>query len=192
MRLLSVSRLAILCNMANLIPPDAKKEIVSEYWFRVVVVWAYLIGIGLLIGALLKAPALWSIESELKAYSGAYDSAQEKAETVKTSQETIAAANAIAQLLAESASTTASTEILAVLDTIAGNEITISQLGLQKDTHSITEMRVQGLANTRTALANFRNDIEQHPLFEKAELPISNLAKESDITFNITITPSGQ
>lgn len=178
--------------MANLIPPDAKKEIVSEYWFRVGVIWAYLIGVGLLIGALLKAPALWSIESELKAYSGAYDSAQEKAETLKTSQETIAAANDMAQLLAENASTTASTEILAVLDTIAGKEVLISQLRLQKDTSSIIQMSVQGVADTRTALANFRNDIEQHPLFGKAELPISNLAKESDISFNITITPSGQ
>ena len=175
--------------MANLIPTEAKKTIVTEYWLRVVVTWAYLIGTGLLIVALLKAPALWAIESQLQAYSGAYDSAQEKVETIKTSQITIEEANDLAALLANSASTTSSVAVLETLDTIAGTDVIISGFRLSKDDKKVININITGVAKTRTALADFRTNIEAHEYFKKADLPISNLAKESDIAFNIDITP---
>lgn len=176
--------------MANLIPPEAKKAIVTEYWFRVGILWSYMVGIGILIVALLKGPALWAIESQLGAYSGAFDSAQEKAETIKESQLAIQSANELAGQLAAAASTTPPTEVLAALDQVAGRDVSIASFRLTKGEKEIETITITGMANTRTALANFRADIESNPLFQKADLPISNLAKESDIPFNIEITPS--
>lgn len=176
--------------MANLIPPHAKKEIITEYWFRVVIVWCCLISIGLLIVALLKVPALMLIASQEQEYSGVYDSAQQKADTLEESQVTIKKANTIAQLLAKDATTTSPVAVLSTLDAIAGPSVQITGFQIAKDKDVVTSISVSGIAHTRTALANFRSGIEEHVLFDKAELPISNLAKERDIAFNISITPS--
>ena len=176
--------------MANLIPPDAKKDVVHEYWFRVVIMWCYLIGAGLLVVSLLKTPALMFIASQQQAHLGAYDTAQQKTDSLLESQDAIKNANELAQLLAESATTTSPVAVLAALDSIAGRDVNITGFQLSKDEGAISTISVSGVANTRTALANFRSGIEAHPFFAKAELPISNLAKDKDISFNISITPS--
>jgi hypothetical protein len=46
-----------------------------------------------------------------------------------------------------------------------------------------------GTADTRAHLSAFKNALEAHTLFKVASLPLSNLAKDKDIDFSITITP---
>lgn len=175
--------------MANLIPPDAKNAIVHEYWFRVAIVWAYIIAAALIVVAILRLPALVFIDMQLDAYSGAYSSAQEKVDTVEESRVVIQDANQLAALLANNATSTSPITIFSELESIAGNGVTITGFQLTKDAEHVTEISVSGIASTRSTLANFSSGIEEHSYFKEAVLPISNLAKEKDITFNIEVVP---
>lgn len=176
--------------MANLIPPDAKRAIIIEYWIRVVTVWAVLVGCGLLVVAVLRLPTFVLVRSQLEVFSNAYNQARIQEEVFEEAQHTISEANTLSNLLANSATTTSLSEIVTLLDDIAGVGVTISDFNFQKSDTDITQIDIRGLANTRTALADFSQNIEAHTLFDEAELPISNLAKDKDINFEITIIPA--
>lgn len=46
---------------------------------------------------------------------------------------------------------------------------------------------LEGIAATRSSLINFAKTLKSEPLFQSVDLPISNLARESDIKFTLTI-----
>ena len=176
--------------MANLIPPDAKKDIVIEYWLRVATIWCILLACAIVVVALLKIPTFVLVHSQLRAFSGAYDSAKEKEISFNEAQDIIISANQLSTLLAAHSTTTTGSEIVDILDDIAGSGVTISSYNITWDDMTMSAVLISGQASTRLALSNFSKDIEAHPLFEEADLPISNLAKDRDIPFNITIIPS--
>jgi len=54
----------------------------------------------------------------------------------------------------------------------------------------IEEVLVQGVSPTRSELAQYKVSLEDNPLFESAEVPISDLARDANLPFVITITLS--
>ena len=176
--------------MANLIPPDAKKAIIYEYWIRVFTVWFVMIGLAFIVVSLLKAPTFVLVQSQLNSFSGAYDGAREKEEAFTEAQQTIVDANDLSVLLTEFSTTIESSELIKILDDLAGSDVRISDFSFKRSADVLDSITVTGLADTRVSLAGFSDNIESHPLFDNAELPISNLAKDKDITFNIEITPA--
>ena len=173
--------------MANLIPPDAKKAIVTEYWFRVLIMWFILTGLGLLFVAVLQVPTFMLLQSHAKSFNDAYNETQEKVDGFKDGEKSIDDANKLAKLLSAQAESTPLSEVMEILDEVAGNDIAITDMDFKKNENVLSEINVRGVALSREALAGFSTDIEEHSLFETAELPFSNLAKDKDISFNITV-----
>ena len=176
--------------MANLIPPDAKKAIVREYWVRVLVVWLILAGCALIIVAVLKAPTLMLVQTQMNAFSGAYDDAKTQQDEFKAAERVLMDANDLSRLLTSTASGTSPLRIISLLDTIGGRDITISDFTINKTEGSVSTLDIRGVAATRLALSNFTRSIEADPLFAEANFPFSSLAKESDIPFSINIVPA--
>lgn len=176
--------------MANLIPPSAKRELLIQYWIRVATVWAVIIGVACIIANVLHAPTFVLVKSQLAAFSGELANAQEQEKAFNEAQETLQAANTVAALLAETGTTTLASEVVNVLDEIAGTQITVESFEVVLEAAVITKINITGVATTRAALAKFSDDLEIHPLFAEAEVPISNLAKDRDISFNIAIVPT--
>lgn len=176
--------------MANLIPPDAKRELKIQYWIRVATVWCVLVGVAFLVAAAVNAPAFVLVQSQLGAFSGEYNLAKEQADAFTKAQEKINEANSLVALLTSQGTTTSLMQVSDILDTISGNEVEITAIRFEKTAEAITAIAVSGVADTRLALATFSDDLESHPLFAEAEVPISNLAKDRDISFNISIIPS--
>jgi hypothetical protein len=54
-----------------------------------------------------------------------------------------------------------------------------------KDTATIS---IEGLSSTREALVSFVKNLESAGKFKKVDLPVSNLAKDKDIKFSMTLT----
>lgn len=176
--------------MTNLIPPDAKRAVVIEYWIRVITVWFVLIGFALIAIAVLKIPTYVLVESQLRAFSGEYEKAINDSEQFEKAQEAITEANEIAELLTNSTDTVDLSSLITILDELSGTEVVINNFKFTKTDGEISAISVKGMAATRQSLATFSEDIEQQPLFSEAELPISNLAKDRDIGFSIDITPA--
>ncbi|MDC1205361.1 hypothetical protein N8083_00745 [Candidatus Pacebacteria bacterium] len=178
--------------MANLIPPDAKHAIIVEYWTRVVTVWFVLIGCALIVVAILKLPTFVLVNTQLNAFKGAYNDARVKEDTFLEVQKTLIEANELSNLLSGYEGAIELTNLLGVLDTIAGTEVSISDFKFEKTETALTKITIVGFANTRIALADFSKNIEAHVLFSEAALPISSLAKDKDISFSLEIVPTTQ
>lgn len=176
--------------MANLLPPEAKRSLIIEYWLRVITVWFILIALAFLAATALKMPTFVLVQSQLGDASAAYDDAREKKDAFNAAQTTLNEANQLSALLATDTNTTPTAELIQILDTIAGSQVRIGSFQITKTDSALEKITVTGMADTRLALANFSNDIKAHPMFLEADLPISNLAKDRDIAFNIVIVPS--
>jgi len=176
--------------MANLIPPEAKKEVVTEYWIRVGTVWCALIGVAFLTLIALKVPTLVLIESQLTAFSGKYTEAINETEQFAHARAAIDDANELGALLSEDVRLVRLSELREIIDEIAGSAVTVKSFTFTRDGGVVESIAISGVGNTRTALAAFTKNLEAHPLFTRAELPISNLASEQDIAFSITIEPA--
>lgn len=176
--------------MANLIPPAAKKAVIIEYWIRVVTVWLCLIGLAVVIMVCLQAPTMVLVNAQLQAYSEKYSAAIDRSNEFEAAQESIAEANTLATLLVEESDPVRLTELRAILDELAGDDVEVTGFVFVTEADALAPITVRGIADTRSALALFAEAVEEHALFAQAELPISNLARDRDITFSITIEPA--
>lgn len=175
--------------MTNLIPPDAQIQVKREYHLRVATVWLVLFSCALLIVAILNVPPYVLIRTQLEAFLTEYAQANLESESFKDSEREIVRANEIAQLLSQTNKYPSFSSIIAELENISGDTVSITEVGVSKTTEGLAPIVIQGTATTRLALTTFVENLEAHELFMNVELPLSNLARDRDITFNIKVTP---
>lgn len=173
--------------MANLLPPDAKKTVRTEYWLRVLTVWCVLIGFAMVVVILLKIPTFVYLQLQTKAFSAESATASDRSAAFAEAQEAVEDANALSRVLIDTAEETSLITVQKTIDTIAGSGIKINTFSFEKAEGVLTAVTIAGVAETRLALAKFSDDIEAHEWFASADVPISNLAKDRDIAFNIEI-----
>lgn len=176
--------------MINLIPPSAHSQVQREYWIRVVSVWMFLTGCALCIAAILYAPVYVLVEAELGNYLLAYNQASDDSETYTESEKAIQSGNAIAQLLATSDTDTSFSEIIAEIEKQKIQGIRVDDYSIARKDGILGAITIKGNADSRLILTQFKDAIEKSPLFESATLPLSNLAKDRDIPFTVTIIPT--
>ncbi|MEM9336714.1 MAG: PilN domain-containing protein [Patescibacteria group bacterium] len=176
--------------MINLIPPHARRQVVTEYWLRVVSVWLFLLSAGLLIVSVLNVPLYVLVDQQKAAYAESSQVAATTKAQLEANNAIITNANNIARLLARGSDPTPFSTYLNQLEALAPAGITLSRIYLDRqDPEMAGEIRLQGVSATRQDLAQYRSSIEDSEQFVSAELPISNLAKNQDILFSITIVP---
>lgn len=175
--------------MINLIPPHARKQVQFEYWVRVFSVWLLVIAVALAMVLVFLLPAYVLINSQLSAYQETYKQASEQDASYKELEAAVRTANAKAQQLLVGSDRLHFTEVLTEIETLAGAAVSIESVDMDRtDLGTIDALQVRGTAATRAALAAYRDAIEEQALFESAVLPISNLAKDRDVPFTITVT----
>ncbi len=119
------------------------------------------------------------------------DSAAEATERVAEydlSAGALVRANVMAQKIFELRGDEYFSEVILKLESLQGTEVTIDGFEFSRNKEGgLAPVSVRGTATTRQALADFRDDIMQDPNVAEAVLPISNLAKDRDIDFSISV-----
>lgn len=174
--------------MINLIPTTARSKIVTEYWLRVVAVWMFLFGTGCLVVASLLLPTYMLLRGELTALRNEVIDNEARVASFSTSAKELAQAMERAQTLL-AVSGTPVTQFDARLNEIAGSAVAIESALFTLGTSTVT-ITITGIAETRSALATFRDAVEASPEFANTVLPISSLIKDRDLDFTMTITGS--
>jgi hypothetical protein len=176
--------------MINLIPPGAQKQVKREYWLRVFTVWVILIASACVMIATLYMPVYVLVKSQLDAYLQAYTQASVESESFKDSEKAVEKANDIAELLSAANKALPFSTVIYELEEVSRQyKITITEFVLLRDDGKLQPIVLRGTALSRLDLTSFRDAVEAHELFKSVELPLSNLAKDKDITFSITIEP---
>ncbi len=170
--------------MANLIPPEAARIVKIEYRTRVATVWLYLVSAAVVVVMLLLVPVYVLIESQTRAYAGAYVEAEGQSDQFSSIGATITESNTFAgALLAHERSVPISGYVSAV-DGAVGAGIELSRFDFQDEESPIT---IGGTADSRRELAAFKEALEATGHFTRVELPIASLASERDIDFTMQL-----
>lgn len=182
--------------MINLIPPVAKKIVKKEYWLRVATILALSLSLAFFGVVALLTPTYVLVTSLNQALVSQFDSAQAEYETFTTlNRETVAQNNFLNSMASETPSSPNFSEQIDLLDRLGAGIVVVTQYDFvtEKDVEAKTSNRIIeiiGEARERSGLIQFKESLEAHEQFTSVELPISNLAKEKDITFSMTLTLS--
>jgi hypothetical protein len=174
--------------MINLIPAEAKKHLVREYWIRSVTVWFFLWAFVLVLGVALLVPSYVLLNLQVKAYSETAETAGEKNANFEAVAKELERASKTAASLSDHLSHPPMTSYIELLRSFETDSISVTQVGLERDGDKIGLIKMNGIAADRQALAAFRNRMLEDELIETVDLPISNLAKDRQIPFELSIT----
>ena len=174
--------------MINLIPPAAKKAVRREYYIRVLIVATLFLTSVLAMLVALSVPVRVLINEQLTAYEATYTAASKKTDSYTQSISTVKAANSIAAELLDTKQQQLLLPLVEQVRSHAGESITIQTVSISRGVKGIGDLTVSGIATTRLGLADFRDSLEADSQFATADLPLSNLAKDKDIPFTITIS----
>lgn len=174
--------------MINLIPPQAKKGVVREYWLRVVSVWFYTWSAALLGGVLIMVPAYVLINSQVSVYQESAKSASAKVANFGDVSKSLTASSLQASKLLTGFRQSLISERISTLRSLEKPGVTISEFAITRTDEAYEPIQVSGTAENRQALAAFRDRLLALPDVASVDLPISNLAKDRDIQFSLTVT----
>lgn len=174
--------------MINLIPQSAKKNIVTEYWVRVISAWLLLWAFALMCGAAILFPAYILVSSQVTVYEESAELASQKVSDYESASVALVRASKQASEIVKQAEATSVSSYIDLFTQLQGTEILIDRINLTQDGVEILPVNISGSASNRQSLASFRDRILEHPLITEVNLPISNLATDKDIQFSITVT----
>lgn len=174
--------------MINLIPPSAKKSITLEYWLRVISMWSVIWSIALLLGISIMIPAYVLITLQVSAFSESAASASQKLATLKDVSKELEQASEGARVLIDGMRFVKVSDYEALFRDLENDDVRLTQIGIDRTKDGLAPARLAGQAASRQALASFRDALLAQPEVASVDLPISNLAKDKDIQFSLTVT----
>jgi hypothetical protein len=137
--------------------------------------------------ASLLLPTYVLLEGELTGLREEVAANTASANTFDTNTTALTAAVAQARLLIETKSVTPFTLYEAQLTAVAGEAVKLSSIEFIREA-TTTRVTLSGVADTRIALANFKDNLEAEPLFGNVVLPIASLIRDRDLEFIMTVT----
>jgi hypothetical protein len=173
--------------MINLIPPTAKKSLKFEYWIRVFSVWLLIWATTLIIGASLLLPTYVLIGSQIVAFSESAALASEKVNNYQNVSKTLVQSSQQARFALNESELPAISDYVDSLKSLEGSDIIISRISVRRDADGLQPIQVSGEAESRQSLASFRDRIVAEETVMEVDLPISNLAQDKEIFFNLTV-----
>ena len=174
--------------MINLLLLEEKKKIHRDYAFRLFSVVLNAISVSALIGIVTLFPSYFISDLEKRA---AVDQAELVRETNDDGEENVALVLKEAQQKLEILSPEyEKVSIRTIFDTTIGykpSTVALTGIIYQKDDKGNIKITISGVADRRDDLLMFSQGLKKDALFDDVELPVSNLAKDRNIKFTLTV-----
>ncbi len=173
--------------MINLVPPNARKIVVIEYWTRTISVWFFIVSVVCAMTILFISPVYVLVSTNAKVYAKTASETAEKVAEYDMSAGDLVKANVMAQKVFDLREVDNFSSIISSLELLQGEGISLESFEFGRKEGLLTPVQVTGQATTREALANFRDVLLSQSYIADVFLPISNLAKDKDIQFSFSI-----
>ena len=176
--------------MISLIPPEGYRILKHEYFLRVSTVYCFLFSAVFILVTIAQVPMYVLVDAQIKSLE--YESLQTSgvAEVTSHADEVIKATNNIlVQLNADKKPFLVSAAI-AEIQKVSPTGISFKSFVVGTSNVEAPNIQVQGVATTRGKLAELKTSVESSELFHAVEIPIADLAKDSELPFTITILPN--
>jgi len=176
--------------MFDLLPYSEKKSIKVEYGLRRAIVALGFLLATIISGIIFLVPPLVISSFRLREVTATEASLASNA-SIKKQQEiklAIQTANKKLDTLA-SASGASATGVLTGIAAMKSADMTITSFDLARSaTGTSSAVTVKGMAKDRETLLAFANKLKSDPAYASVDLPISNFAKDTNISFTLTVT----
>jgi len=172
--------------MANVLPPEYKDNITTEYRFRLAAVGFLLFGIGLAISAGFLVPSYLLLNADLSTTRDQIAAVQETFREdggggyTKIISDTKRQMEALAQ---EERDVTIGAMFQSVLQN-KNQGIALTRFSYKQRDDVLS---VSGVANTRQSLLSFEEALAQSDQFTNVNLPVSSLANQTNISFSLDL-----
>jgi hypothetical protein len=170
--------------MINILPESGRRVAVREYFLRLAAAACALVGMVALCTALMLVPS-YLFASVARDNAQATHPASVDAGVEKGDSALLVRSEREADMLFTFLSAPKESESLAKIIAAAGEDVTLSRLSLSGKG---AVMQVSGKAATRDALLAFSRRLKSLPQVGSADVPISDLVKNTDVPFSVTIT----
>lgn len=174
--------------MINLIPQKAKRNLSIEYWIRVVSVWFTTWAVSLCIGASVLLPTYVLIGSQIDVYEASATAASEKVADYENVSTALVQASLQAKMIMSEMRAPLFSEYITLFEELQGEDVSLTQVSMDRNGGEVSPVALNGVADNRQSLASFRDRLLASEEVVSVDLPISNLARDKDIPFTLTVT----
>lgn len=173
--------------MINLIPPEGKKVVQREYSMRVGTIAAFVCAFSLLVSAAALIPTYVLLIEADKATAASEDkSVPEKVEHYTETVDALKASMMITSQLGKPVDTLQASKIISHLESALSPEIVLEGMHFSEDKNK-AHVEVLGTARSREALRQFVETLKKDVFFVDVQVPVSDLARDTDLIFTATI-----
>lgn len=174
--------------MINLLPAPAKKNLLIEYWIRVVSVWMVLWSVALIAATSVLLPTYVLIEAQVKSYADSAAAASEKVANYESVSVALVEASQQAKMVIDEEKIPLFSYYVNKFESLQQDGIVIKTINLTRADSGVAPILIGGEARDRQSLASFRDRLLADEAVDTVDLPISNLARDKNISFSITVT----
>ena len=175
--------------MINLIPPTAKKSIHREYLKRVATVWLFLFSVALTMLTIFLLPTYVALQREITSLETTTAVSSDRVSQFDISATELIKTNNQAMLLLHSVTTITPSKVISTLSDTAGSQVKLTNFQFS-NLDTTGKVTISGVAVSRQDLAVFRDAVSADSRFSEVNLPISNLIKDRDLLFSMSMTIS--
>lgn len=173
--------------MANLLPPFARKQLIREYWVRVLTLTLFMLAVVLLAIAIMLLPTYRTLSTQVAAMQDSLEDAEVEQARITASLTELQTTNRLLSYLRDVPATPSFTHYYYELQAIAGPGILITSINIQTNERVVSAVDMVAIASTRQGLIDFLDDLQRHPEFGRVAVPIENLAQSENIEFSVRI-----
>jgi len=174
--------------MSNLLPKKNKKRIRTEYLLRLLITFMILSALTLVFSFIFLIPSYLLSGERAKVATGEVNSLKNQLEQRQKEETSLAlfSTNEEIEVLNLSLSPNLTKAISLIISEI-GVSIGIHSFTFAESSKGEKTIFIGGEARNRDSLIEFTKALENLNQFARVELPVSNLAKNKDINFNISL-----
>lgn len=170
--------------MQNLLPKQAKKDIQIEYYLRLLTVCMLTFSVAVIIGLAALLPVYMDLRGELKFSENEQLARQQDKQDGTELQREIVEGEYIVTFLESEIKKEKCTELLSEALKERPEGIAITGFSYNRTEKA---MKIEGVAATRDLVVPYARALEENVRFENVPVPISNLAKNTNLNFRLTL-----
>lgn len=170
--------------LQNLLPKEQKKELTKEYYVRLVTVVSVLLAGAVGIGYIALLPVYMHTIGELDISEAAYELHQKNVQDARVLTEEVAESTAMLSFLEEKYEQVKMTTLLDEVFAARFEGVSVTGFSYRRKDSVFV---LQGIAETRDLVVPYARTLESNERFVKVPVPFSNLAKNTDLEFTLSI-----
>jgi len=173
--------------MINLLPKTGEVHVKGLYRYSFLALFSLLLGLVALAAVCMLVPSYVLLKSQIRAYEATSLAIKEEQADVVALTAEIKAANQLSSEIAQYHNELNFNETIDLIRSIAGVRVSIDSISYEAVVGESPQFVVSGTALTRNDLTSFSARLTEDEQFEKADVPIENLAGDRDVSFTIIV-----